>query len=216
MRKLFVLCIATLLLSSLSLEPLAQYNPSFHQVFVGAKYIALMKQHILTIEKNDWGKLGGKNFDHGHLLMKPRENSLPEPLSPEKLFQESIGVLYHTDEELNRWWREEGDLPISSRRPRSLLAYWDGRVFAASLLFQKPVETTFHFSCCGTIHLDDLATERPEEFAFWRGYQIATEGSRRCYVNLIIDMYYSFLHPEMLELHGDKYAVTMGCKESSW
>jgi len=219
MRKL-VFCTLVLLFLPTFFGGEAQHDTAFNQVFIPAKYAEMMKQQILIIEKNGWGKLGVEDLNHGHLVLKAQKtletNFLAEPVSVEKLFSASAGVLYHTDESLLLWRFKEGNLPLEAKHPRSFFAYWNGEVVLASSFFEKAETETAHFSCCGTVHTDELAKVKPEEFAFWRSYQVVSQGSKPCYVNSIVDIYFSSRSAPTIVAHGKPYVMTMDCKEVSW
>jgi hypothetical protein len=206
MRKILSLCILLLFTQGTTKKAIP-----LNYVPIPLQYAIVMREHIITIAKNGWGEALPGDLYHGHLVLRPRIKSLPEPVTMEVLFQNSAGILYHSDEMLERWLGEDGNLPFEKRRPRSIFGFWNGEVKPTNLLFKDP-GVSLHFACCGTIHTDELASERPKEFGFWRSYLVKRTGYKPCSVNFIIDIDYSSLRPKMIEINGQGYTMNMDCK----
>ncbi|HEX3096022.1 MAG TPA: hypothetical protein VHQ20_02795 [Patescibacteria group bacterium] len=184
---------------------------------VGSRYVIIppkcalvIAQHLQTISKKGWGEAVPGDLYHGHLVMKAK-TFLSEPVSVEQLCEQSAGVFYHSDEMLKRWAGEDDKLIFSERRPRSLLGYWSGSVQPAAQLFKNLEQGTEHYICCGTIHTDELANERPDEFAPRRDYKVLAADGKPCTVNLIIDIYYSSQREPTIQLNGRGYTLSMDC-----
>ncbi|HEX3100085.1 MAG TPA: hypothetical protein VHQ41_03920 [Patescibacteria group bacterium] len=186
-----------------------QKGLSARYVVVPAKYALLIKQHLLLIHKNGWGETVPGDLYHAHLVMSAN-NSSSDLISVEQLFKQSAAIFYHSDEMLDRWAGQDDKLPLSQRRPRSLLGYWSGSILPAATLFKNP-EKTSHYIYSGTIHTDELAHERPNEFAPRRDYAVLAADGQPCNVNLIIDIYYSSQRPATIELGGREYTLSMDC-----
>ncbi len=211
MRKLsYYSFLAVLLLSIKITLGQSQFEPNPRYVVVPASYASIIKEHLITIDKNGLCNAAPNDLNQAQLILIPRI-ILSEPVSQQELFKNSVGVLYRCDSQLFRWLGEDGELPPNQRRQRSLLGFWNGQVISAASLFVDPLKTTAHYKIFGTIHSDDLAVELPQLFALRRDYQVLSPDEKPCKVNTMIDIYYSLERPRVIQFKGRDYTLSMDC-----
>lgn len=146
---------------------------------------ALMARHMEAIERVGWAHVVPGDLYHAHLVLSPRVAARTRFHSVEELFAGSAVILYHADEQLRRWRLDDGDLPTSEKRPRSIIGYPDGSIIPAASLFVDPEAELTHYSWYGTIRSDELAHTFPDRFLERRDWPVGD-----CTVNLIVDIYH--------------------------
>ena len=154
------------------------------RISVPSRYDGLIRGHLQVIEAHGWAVVTPGDLYHGHLLLKA--GAPGRFASADALFAQSVGVLYHGDEMLIRWLGEDGGLPLSARRPRSVIVFWDGRIVPAAALIAQPDRLKDYISS-GTVHLDELAAEHPDVFDVRADRAVRTQRGE-CLVDQIIDI----------------------------
>jgi hypothetical protein len=144
----------------------------------------LIAGHLRAIEERGWAVVTPGDLYHAHLVLRP---GAPEQFpSSAALCAAVVVVLYHSDEMLVRWRLDDGDLPVARRRPRSIVGFPDGSVVAASSLFADPYALP-DYESSGTVHLSELARERPTQFGP-RADRAVLSANSRCLVDQIVDI----------------------------
>jgi hypothetical protein len=207
LRKLLIwsTCVGLLLSCDVKGKPLSRIG-------LPASILAIIKNHLIQIEQKGWGKLEPGELYHGHLMLKSKLDDRTHFDTVNDLFDDSAMMLYHSDEQLRQWRGLEGDIQVSKRIPRSIVGYWDGRILPAASLMKDP-EKALDFVSAGTIHSDELATEMPDQLAFWRGREIGLLSEALCRVNLIVDINLvdDKRSPPNMFIGDRKFMVTMEC-----
>jgi hypothetical protein len=166
----------------------------------------LVEQHLRTIVDNGWGEVMPGDLYHCHLLIRHGAGNI-ESLGD--LFANVAMILYHSDEHTVRWRGEDGILPLSKRRPRSIVGFLDGTIVPAATLMRSDLS---HYERDGSIHSDELAVEIPNLIEPRSDYRVKVL-SRVCSFNLIVDIGLAHGDDPSISVKGDKLKVTMDCEQ---
>ncbi len=169
----------------------------------------LIETHLAKINANDWGRVEPSQLDHCHILLSPASKDKVFS-SVEELFSYSVAILYHSDERLDRWLGEEGNLPVEKRHPRSIIGWPDGTVVPAAALIKNTLNEVVGHERNGSIRAADLARELPNLFTERRTVSVES-GSGNCGFTLQIDI--STAHDGEPEIYasGARWKTTMDC-----
>ena len=179
-------------------------------VFLPHDRALIIGEHLERIVASGWGIIGPGELYHGHILLVPQADRIDYFNSIGQLMSYSPGVLYHSDEMLNRWWGSEGTLPPLCRHPRSIIGYWDGTIAPASSLLSDAVGTAKDFQKFGTIHEGDLKREFPERFSEYRHRKFVV-GNGMCATHLQFDITFGVIPEPVITVNQKYYTVSLPC-----
>lgn len=183
------------------------------ELFVPEPYASRIAEHAEQIVENGWGVVAPGDFYHGHLILSRNASALPWFTSLDDAFAHSVGVLYHTDEEVVRWNAQRGRL-VRDRTPRSIVGLWGVPVFPASWFFEKSDIDAVNYESYGTIDTRDLMRVAPDRFhAHWT-YELR-RADMRCWTVLQFNIQF-WEPPEFsrVRIHNRWYALTVACHPS--